>query len=199
MKIVGLTGGIGMGKSTAAAMLRRMGFPVHEADSVVHALLRKGGAGVKPVAKLFPGALRKQAIDRKRLGLEVFAKPARLKRLEKILHPLVQAAEAEFLAGARRGGARAAILDIPLLFETGAEKRCDAVICVTAPKALQRARVMARPGMTAAKFRAIVKRQMPDTEKRRRADYRADTGSGLAATRRQLRHIMDAIVKGSHA
>jgi dephospho-CoA kinase len=190
MLIIGLTGGIGMGKSTAAAILSAFGLPVHNADHAVHDLLRKGGKAVRPVAKLFPESLQGGAIDRAILGKIVFGKPARLRKLEKILHPLVQKAECDFLRRARREKAVAAVLEIPLLFETGAEKRCDVTLCVAAPKAVQKARVLKRKGMTPARFRAIVALQMPAAEKRRRADYVVRTGVGRADTKRQLRKIV---------
>ncbi|MDD5585831.1 MAG: dephospho-CoA kinase [Alphaproteobacteria bacterium] len=189
LMVLGLTGSIGMGKSTAANILRGFGLSVYSADAAVHALLKRGGKAVKPVARLFPGTLKKGAIDRDLLGRTVFAAPGKLRRLEQILHPLARAAERSFLAKARKEGARAAVLEIPLLFETKAEKRCGATLCVTATKAVQKRRVMKRPGMTAAKFRAILKQQMPDREKRRRADYVINTAKGQAATRRALARI----------
>ncbi|MDX2027092.1 MAG: dephospho-CoA kinase [Alphaproteobacteria bacterium] len=195
MRVVGLTGGIGMGKSTAAKVLRGMGFPIYHADRAVHALLRKGGKGVKPVAKLFPETLRRGAIDRKQLGRIVFSQPQKLKKLERILHPLVQGIERDFLRKARQGKVRAVILEIPLLFETGAEKRCDAVLCVNAPPQVQKARVMARPGMTEARFKAILKRQMSYGQKCKKADYVIPTGKGLAVTRQHLRRAMKKILE----
>jgi dephospho-CoA kinase len=197
--IIGLTGGIGMGKSTAAAILREMGLPVYHADGAVHDLLAKGGKAVKPVARLFPETLRRGAIDRKRLGHIVFNHPGKLRKLEKILHPLVRQAEHEFLQKARQRKARAAILEIPLLFETGADKRCDYVICVAAPKAVQAKRVLHRPGMTAKKLKAIRARQWPDTKKRKHADFTVDTGGSLAATRRRLRAVLGSVLGDDHA
>ena len=193
MIIIGLTGGIGMGKSTAAAILAEFGFPVHYADAVVHELLAKGGKAVKPIAKLFPETVKDGAIDRATLGRSVFGKPAQLKQLEKILHPLVVADEAEFVKKAKRRKAKAVILEIPLLFETKADKRCDVVICVSAPKAIQKDRVMKRKDMTAAKFKAILARQMPDQDKRNRADFVVGTGLGKANTKKQLRAILNHI------
>ena len=195
MLIIGLTGGIGMGKSAAARILKRMGLPVYHADRAVHDLLRKNGNAVKPVARAFPEALRRGAIDRAVLGPLVFGQPRKLKRLEKILHPLVQEAEKAFLKNARRMEAPAAVLEVPLLFETGGEKRCDTVLCVTAPRVVQRARVLARPGMTEAKLKAILKRQMPDKQKRAKADYVIHTGASYADTRQQLRRVMNIILK----
>ena len=191
--IIGLTGGIGMGKSTAAHLLSGFGLPIYSADHAVHALLQKGGKGVKPIARLFPEAIQDAAIDRALLGRLVFGEPAKLKKLEMILHPLVQKAERDFLKQARREKAPAVVLEIPLLFETGAEKRCDTTICVTAPKAIQKARVLKRKGMNAAKLKAILARQMPDRDKRRRADYVVRTGVGRADTRRQLQEIIEGL------
>lgn len=189
MIVIGLTGGIGMGKSTAAKILRQMGFPVYNADKAVHDVLKKGGRAVKPVAKLFPAALKKGAIDRKSLARAVFADKRLLRRLEKIIHPLIRSAEREFLRKSRKAKKRAAILEIPLMFETGANKRCDIVLCVSAPPAVQKARVMSRPDMTEKKWRAIVARQMPEAQKRRRADYVVPTGKGLKATEIHLRKL----------
>jgi len=191
--IIGLTGSIGMGKSTASKILKSFGLPIHSADKAVHEALRRGGAGVKPVANLFPEALKRGAIDRRLLGQRVFASPAKLRKLEKILHPLVEKSSRRFLAEAKRKKTKAAVLEIPLLFETKAEKRCDVTICMTAPKKIQKERVMKRPGMTEARLYAILKQQMPDTEKRRRADYAVNTGKGLADTRKQLKRIWKAI------
>ncbi len=190
MLVIGLTGGIGMGKSTAAKILRGFGLPVYYADKSVHELLRKDGKAVKPVAKLFPEALKKGAIDRKTLGRLVFNNPAKLKRLEKILHPMVKDIERVFLAKAGKQKVRAAILEIPLLFETGGEKRCDFTICVTAPRNVQKDRVMRRFHMTETRFKTILKRQMPDAKKRKRADYVVQTGTSYADTKRQLKNIL---------
>jgi len=178
MIVLGLTGGIGMGKSTAADMLRRLGVPVHDADATVHRLLRRGGAGVAPVAKKFPAAVRDGAVDRPALGKIVFADPKALKALEAILHPLVRRAESRFLAAHRRRGTKIVALDIPLLYETGAETRCDAVIVVSAPRRVQLGRVLGRPTMTAAKLAGIEARQASDAERRRRADFVVPTGLG---------------------
>jgi len=194
MLVIGLTGGIGMGKSTAAAILRKMGLPIYHADKAVHTLLKKNGAAVKPIAKIFPQALKNGAINRAALGHIVFHHPARLPRLEKILHPLVHKVEREFLRKAREKKAKAAVLEIPLLFETGAQKRCDYVICVTAPQKIQHTRVMRRPGMTRAKLKGIYERQMPDTKKRKLADFVVDTGGTRAGTKRQLRLVLRRIL-----
>jgi len=191
MIVLGLTGSLGMGKSTAAAMLRRLGVPVHDSDATVHRLMAPGGAAVAAVAKAFPDARRKDGgIDRTALGRRVFADAKALARLERILHPLVRRSQERFLAAARARRVPLAVLDVPLLFETGGETRCDKVLVVSAPEAVQRARVMARPDMTERRFRAILAKQMPDAEKRRRADYVVPSGLGRALTYRTLRHIV---------
>ncbi len=154
MRILGLTGSIGMGKSTAAAMLRALGLPVHDADATVHQLLGRGGKAVAAVDAAFPGVVVAGAVDRKALGAKVFGQPAQLKKLEAILHPLVRREEQRFLQDCREKRHDVVVLDIPLLFETGGEKRCDGVVVVTAPQFLQTQRVMKRPGMTMARFRA---------------------------------------------
>ncbi|HZT50852.1 MAG TPA: dephospho-CoA kinase [Stellaceae bacterium] len=196
MKILGLTGGIGMGKSTAAAFFRQLGVPVYDADRVVHALLAPGGAAVKAVARAFPAARSGDGISRPRLAELVFGKPDALRRLEAILHPMVRARERAFLRRMRARRARLVVLDIPLLFETGGDKRCDAVVVVWAPPALQRRRVMRRPGMDAQRFAAIVAQQMPDRIKRARADFAVPTGLGRAATRRALRRVVARLDPG---
>ena len=190
MIILGLTGSIGMGKSNAATMLRRLGVPVHDADAAVHRLLGPGGRAVKRVAAAFPEALAGNRIDRKRLGDRVFGDTPALRRLESILHPLVRESSQAFLAQSARRRARLVVLDIPLLFESGIEDSVDGVIVVTAPAAIQRQRVMRRPGMTAEKFRAILARQVPDSEKRRRATYVVRTGGHLGDTLAQLRRVV---------
>jgi dephospho-CoA kinase len=190
MIVLGLTGSVGMGKSTAAAMLRRLGVPVHDADRAVHDLLAKGGAGVAPVAASFPEALKEGAIDRAALGRIVFADRAALRRLEGILHPLVRRADDAFRRRMRARRVPVIAVDVPLLFETGGDRRCDAVVVVSAPPFLQRARVMARPGMTEERWRAMLGKQMPDREKRRRADYVVPTGLGRAPTWRCLARIV---------
>ena len=190
MLIVGLTGSIGMGKSTAAATLRRLGLPVHDADAAVHRLMARGGAAVEAVAQAFPGVECDGAIDRKRLAARVLEDPAALQRLEAILHPLVRRETHRFLAQQARLRRPIAVLDIPLLYETGAERRCDVVIVVSAPAFIQRARVLSRPGMTEARFRAILARQLPDAEKRRRADFVVQTGLDKAHALRQLAAIV---------
>lgn len=187
MIVIGLTGAIGMGKSLTAAMLRRMGCAVHSADAAVHRLLGPGGAAVAAVAAQFPTSLRGNAIDRQILGALVFNNPPLRLQLEAILHPLVQQAEQRRRALAQAAGRRFLVLDIPLLFETGGDVRCDVTFCVTASAAQQRARVLARPGMTPEKFAAILAAQLPDAEKRARADYVIQTGYGRCFTGWQLR------------
>ena len=194
MIVLGLTGSVGMGKSTAAAMLLRLGVPVHDADATVHRLTAPGGAAVAAVAKAFPDTRRKDGgIDRVALGRRVFADGKALERLELILHPLVRQSQQRFLAAARARREPLVVLDVPLLFEGGGAARCDKVLVVSAPPAVQRARVMARPGMTEARFRAILAKQMPDREKRRRADYVVPSGLGRALTYRKLRQIVRAL------
>ena len=191
MIVIGLTGSVAMGKTTAARVLRRLGVPVHDADREVHRLLGPGGAAVEAVAAAFPGVKRGRAIDRAALGRLVFADADALKRLEEILHPLVRGAERRFLARARRQRRPLVVLDIPLLLETGGEKRVDQVVVVSAPRRIQIARVMSRPGMTAARLAGVEARQMSDAEKRRRADLVIATGLGkrhsLDILRRALR------------
>lgn len=186
MLVLGLTGSIGMGKTTAGGMLKRMGCAVLDSDAVVHRLFaRGGGAGLK-VARLFPECVNDGAVDRAALGKRVFGDPAALRRLEALIHPMVQAAQRNFLRRVARQGRRVAVLDIPLLYETRAERRVDAVLAVSAPGFLQRRRVLARPGMTEEKLRAILARQTPDAEKRRRADVVIPSGLGRAVTWRAL-------------
>ena len=191
MIVLGLTGSVGMGKSTAAAMLRRLGIAVHDSDGAVHRLLAPKGAAVAAVAAAFPGVRRKAGgIDRAALGARVFADPAELRRLERILHALVRLSQQRFLARARARRLNLVVLDIPLLFEAGGAARCDKIVVVSAPAFLQRARVLARPGMTEERLRAILAKQMPDAEKRRRADYIVPSGLGRAVTFRRLKRIL---------
>jgi len=190
MRVLGLTGSIGMGKSTAANAFRRLRVPVFDADATVHRLQGKGGAAVRPIEAAFPGTTRDGRVDRAALRAVVLADPAARKRLEGIVWPLVRKAERSFLAAARRRGARIAVLDIPLLLETGGERRVDEVIVVSAPAAVQRARVLARGTMSPAQFAAIRAAQMPDAEKRRRADRVVRTGLSRHAAQRQIRAIV---------
>jgi dephospho-CoA kinase len=189
--VLGLTGSIGMGKSTAAAMVRRLGVPLFDADLVVHRLLAPSGAAVPAVSAVFPGvATEDGGIDRALLGQRVFTNPAALRRLEEILHPMVAAAEKRFLARLRARREPLAVLDIPLLFETGAERRCDYVLVVSAPALVQRQRVMRRPGMTEIRLNAILRKQMPDHRKRQRADFVVPTGASRGLTLRRLKSIV---------
>jgi len=199
MLVIGLTGSIGMGKSTAAATLQRLGLPVHDADAAVHRLMERGGAAVAAVSAAFPGVERDGAIDRGLLGARVLGDDAAMKRLEAILHPLVRTEARRFLAQQARLRRPLAVLDIPLLFETGGDRLCDAVIVVSAPPFIQRARVMRRPGMTEAKFQAILARQMPDEEKRRRADFVVQTGLNKAHSLRQLVAIVRLLTQQNAA
>lgn len=190
---LGLTGSIGMGKSTVAQMFAEAGAPVFDADAAVHALYAKGGAGVAAVGAAFPEAIKDGAVDRAALSRLVTQDPAAFKRLEQIVHPLVSQANADFVAAQRAAGARVIVFDTPLLYEGAGPARFDKVVVVSAPADLQRARVLARPGMTADKFEAILARQMPDAEKRARADFVIDTGVSLEETRAQVRAVLDAL------
>ena len=191
MFVLGLTGSVGMGKSTAAGFFAEEGVPVHDADAAVHRLY--AGEAAPLIEAAFPGTTVDGAVDRNRLAERVLGDPAALKRLEAIVHPLVQASERRFLEQARARGAKVALLDIPLLFETGGEERVDAVVVVSAPPDVQRARVLERPGMTAAKLDAILAQQMPDAEKRRRADFVVDTSQSFDAARAQVRAVLAAV------
>ena len=189
MLVVGLTGSIAMGKSETAAMFARLGYPVFDADAVVHRLYDSGGAVVPLIEKAFPGAVAGGKVDRARLADEVAGNPEALARLERIVHPHVRQEQQAFLDTARRAGHAFAVLDIPLLFETGRDKDVDIVVVASAPEDVQKARVLARPGMTKEKFAAILARQMPDSEKRRRADFVVDTSNGLESAFEQVRAI----------
>lgn len=193
MIILGLTGSIGMGKSTAASMLRRLGVPVHDADACVHRLYAPGGKAVARLQALFPDAVKNGAVDRTALSAAVLGKPAELKRLEAAVHPLTRADAQEFLKRCARRRVPVAVMDIPLLYETKGERRVDAVIVVSAPAYLQRQRVLARPGMSPAKLANILARQVPDAVKRRRADFVVPTGLGRRLTLIHLRRIVAAM------
>ncbi len=195
MKVIGLTGSIGMGKSNAARLLRSMGVPVHDADAAVHRAMGPQGQAVPAVEAAFPGVVYDGAVDRAALGALVFADVDRLRRLEAILHPIVREAERRFLRRQRFLRRRLVVLDIPLLFETRAENRCDAVIVVSAPAFLQAQRVLSRPGMTPERLAAIRAQQLPDAEKRQRADVVIRTGLSVAETRRALGRALRAIHK----
>jgi dephospho-CoA kinase len=189
--LLGLTGSIGMGKSTTSAMFRAAGAPVHDADQAVHDLY--AGAAAPQIEAAFPGTTANGVVDRAKLSAAVLGRPEALAKLEAIVHPLVRAEEQAFLAQARKSGATVAVLDVPLLLETGGEGRYDAVVVVTAPADVQRKRVLGRPGMTEEKLAAILARQMPDAQKRRRAHFLVDTSRGLVAAERQVRSILNAV------
>ena len=190
MIILGLTGSIGMGKSATATMFREEGVPVYDADAAVHALYAEGGAAVAPVEAAFPGVTREGAIDRDALRARVVNSPDSMKQLEAIVHPLAGAAQLEFRSEAEAAGASFAVLDIPLLFETGGDTRCDYVLVVTAPADVQRERVLSRPNMTEEVFESILGRQTPDAEKRARADFIVSTAHGFEFARDQVRAII---------
>ena len=193
--ILGLTGSIGMGKSATAGMFAARGIPVHDADAVVHALYGPGGDTAAAIAQMFPGVLGTSGgVDRTRLRVVVLDSPERIAALEAIVHPMVRAASQAFLV--RHADAPLVVLDIPLLYETKGEGRCDAVAVVSAPPHVQRARVLAREGMTEAAFDAILRKQMPDAEKRARADYLIDTSRGFAATEAEVARIVTSLTQG---
>ena len=192
MIVLGLTGSIGMGKSTTARMFIEQGVPVHDSDEAVHRLY--AGAAAPLVEAAFPGTTRDGVVDRALLAARILGDADAIRRVEAIVHPLVRADADAFLARARASGAPIAVLDIPLLFETGGRGRVDKIVVVTAPAEVQRQRVLARPGMTEEKFRAILARQVPDAEKRRLADFIVDSSQGMEAARGQVRAIIDALV-----
>ncbi|KPF67818.1 dephospho-CoA kinase [Bosea sp. AAP35] len=189
--ILGLTGSIGMGKSTTARLFLECGIPVHDADASVHRLYR--GRAVAPIGEAFAGVVVEGAVDRQRLSAAVLGRPEALRRLETIIHPLVREEEEAFLRRCRETGEKLAVLDVPLLFETGGEGRCDAVLVVSAPAEVQRERVLARPEMTPEKFAAILARQLPDRQKRAAAHFIVDTSRGVLAARRQVGSIVRAL------
>jgi dephospho-CoA kinase len=191
MFIIGLTGSLGMGKSTTARFFAEQGVPVHDADAVVHRLYE--GEAAAAIEAAFPGTMSGGKVDRERLAALVLHDSSALKQLEAIVHPFVHAAERRLLAEAEARGEKVAVLDIPLLFETGSEQRVDAVVVASAPPELQQFRVLARPGMTEEKLQAVLRRQMPDAEKRRRADFVVDTSRGFDVARAQVRAILDAV------
>ncbi len=193
MFILGLTGSLGMGKSTTARFFAEEGVPVHDADAVVHRLYE--GQAVSAIEAAFPGTTAAGKVDRNKLAARVLGDAAALQRLEAIVHPLVHEAERRLLAEAAANGEQIAVLDIPLLFETGGDRRVDAVVVVSAPPEVQRTRVLERPGMTIEKLESILAKQMPDAEKRRRADFVVDTSQGFDAARAQVRAILDAVAK----
>ena len=193
MFILGLTGSIGMGKSATAKMFADEGVPVHDADAVVHRLYE--GEATPSIEAAFPGTTSGGTVDRTKLGQRVLGDAAAIARLEQIVHPLVTRAREQFLAEAEKSGAAVAVLDVPLLLETGGDKRCDAVVVVSAPADVQRARAFGRPGMSEDKLAAILAKQMPDAEKRARADFVVDTSRGFDAARAQVREILQAVAK----
>lgn len=191
MLVIGLTGSVGMGKSATAKIFAEAGVPVHDADAAVHRLY--AGEAVAAIEAAFPGVTHEGKVDRDRLAQRVINDTAALRRLEAIVHPLVRRDEERFLADARARGARCAVLDIPLLYETGADKRCDVVVVVSAPFDMQRRRVLSRPGMTEERFLSVLAKQLPDEEKRRRADFVVDTSQGFDSARTQVRAILQAL------
>lgn len=193
MIIIGLTGSIGMGKSTVANMFAEEGAPAFDSDSAVHTLYAKGGKAVPAVEAEFPGVSRDGAIDRALLSPRVLDDPAALKRLEQVVHPFVRQAQVDFAEARRAAGARYVVFDIPLLFETHGADLVDKVVVVSAPAEVQRARVLARPGMTPEKFESLLAKQTPDAEKRARADFVVDTSGSLDDTRAQVRAMLDAL------
>lgn len=190
MKVIGLTGSIGMGKSTTAAMFREAGIPVYDADAAVHAAYDVGGVAVGPVGEAFPGVVKDGRVNREALRQQVLGKPEAMAKLNAIVHPLIGRSRAEAFAAAEADGADMIILDVPLIYETGGEKAMDAVIVVSAPAEMQRERVLAREGMSPERLDAILAQQLPDAEKRKRADYVIDTGRGLEAAREQVAAVI---------
>jgi dephospho-CoA kinase len=188
MIVLGLTGSIGMGKSTTAKLFAEAGVPVYDADAAVHTLYE--GEAAPAIEAAFPGTTANGKVDRNKLSARVVHDPVAMRRLEEIVHPMVGAARQKFLQAAERSGASVAVIDVPLLFETGGEKRVDAVVVVTTTAEIQRDRILARPNMTDEKLDAILARQMPDAEKRRRANFVVDTSHGLEPVRARIRDIL---------
>ncbi len=194
MILLGLTGSIGMGKSATARLFAERGIPVYDADAAVHQAYARGGAAVEPVGKAFPGVVTADGeINRKALRQKVVGKPKAMAKLEAIIHPIVGEVRTRFLEEAKAAGADIVVLDIPLLFETGGDANVDAIVVATAPEQLQRARVMARQGMTEKEFEAILARQTPDSEKRQRADFTVNTAYGFAYAGVQVDEILKAL------
>jgi dephospho-CoA kinase len=193
MIILGLTGSIGMGKSTTAKLFAEAGVPVYDADAIVHMLYE--GEAVPVIEAAFPGTTAEGKVDRARLSARVVHDPAAIKQLEQIVHPMLGASRQKFLNEAEQSGAPVAVVDVPLLFETGGEKRVDAVVVVTTTPEIQRERILARDNMTGEKLDAILARQLPDAEKRERADFVVDTSHGLDPVRARIRDILDQAVK----
>ena len=195
MKRIGLTGSIGMGKTTVAKMFAARGIPVFDADAGVHQLYAKGGAAVAPVGAAFPGVVKDGAVDRAALSAAVVGKPAEIKKLESIVHPLVAKLREDFLHDAEAAGADMVVLEIQMLLEGSSAKQLDVIVVVSAPEAMQRDRALARPGMTEEKLAGILSNQMPDTEKRAHADYVIDTGVSLAETEAQVMTLIETLRK----
>lgn len=193
MIVLGLTGSIGMGKSTTAALFAEAGVPVYDADAAVHRLYE--GEAVDAIEAAFPGTTDHGKVDRTRLSARVVHDPAAMKKLEQIVHPMLGASRRKFLQDAEKSGAPVAVVDVPLLFETGGEKRVDAVVVVTTSPEIQRMRILARPNMSAEKLDAILARQMPDAEKRQRAHFIVDTSHGLDPVRARIRDILTEAAK----
>src|ERR1700692_3172885 len=193
MILLGLTGSIGMGKSTTAKLFAEAGVPIYDADATVHMLYE--GEAVPAIEAAFPGTTADGKVDRNRLSARVVHDPAAIKQLEQIVHPMLGASRQKFLHEAEQSGAAVAVVDVPLLFETGGEKRVDAVVVVTTTPEIQRQRSLARDNMTSEKLDAILARQLPDAEKRRRADFVVDTSHGLDPVRAQIRDILQEVVK----
>ncbi len=197
MFILGLTGSIGMGKTTTAAIFRKEGVPVHDSDATVHALYE--GKAVPIIERAFPGVIHDGVVDRALLGAQVREDPEAMRRLERLVHPMVREERAAFIRAAARAGHKIVVLDIPLLFETGAEKDVDATVVVSAPEAVQKQRVCQRAGMTPEWLAVIMSRQMPDAEKRHRAQFIIDTSKGVADAERQVRDILRALAGATGA
>lgn len=195
MKVVGLTGSIGMGKSETARMFRACGVPVFDADAVVHQLQAKGGRAIPAIEAAFPAVVQAGVLDRQKLGALVFAEPEAKKKLEAIMHPMVAEERIGFFAGAEKADVKFVVLDVPLLFETGGNKACDKVIVVSAPAEIQRTRVLARPGMTEEKFNHILARQVPDADKRAGADYVIETDKGLDHAEAKVKRIIGELTE----
>ena len=193
MIVVGLTGSIGMGKSTVAKMFAEEGAPAFNSDAAVHEMYAPGGAAVLPVEEAFPGVMRDGAIDRVALSAKVVGNEKAIRRLEDIVHPLVRQAQANFLATQRAAGTAVVVLDIPLLFESTGAQAVDKIVVVSAPLDVQRTRVLSRPGMTEEKFEGLLARQTSDAEKRARAHFVIDTGGPFDETRAQVRAVLDAL------
>lgn len=193
MLLVGLTGSIGMGKSTVAEMFRKLGIPVYDADAEIHKLYAKGGAGVEPIREAFPDAVPEDYVDRQRLSKLVLGNDAEIERLEKVIHPLLSSGRAAFFEKAKKEGHSLVVLDIPLIFETGGEDRVHKIVVVSAPAPVQRERVLARPEMTAEKFEAILARQVDDAVKREKADFVIDTHCSMEETFEQVKKLVEQL------